>query len=303
MPCGATWASFFWPCLQWRRARFPEARKLYGGLALYHLIYAIGSPLPGRFSSPTGNSHGHLVRPRLDRSPALRRILGRHLAAVFGRQVRKPVVRKKSLTRYCAHQRHVCLCAARDPVSWLRQLGPGWKLIRFSLLGLSFACYALRIGLTQFRQQQDEETVRRQTLAMDTSADGIAHPERKRRSHLRQRGLRAHVRLRRTATASSASHGASSTPFRISANSKPKSAARWQQSGKWSSHLPLHRPNGTQLPVEIDHHAMPDGGTRVLCRDLSQREEAEKGARRSGSQISHARRAGQRHHLYRRNRH
>ena len=35
------------------------------------------------------------------------------------------------------------------------QLGPGWRLIRFSLLGLSFLCYALRIGLTQFRQQQD----------------------------------------------------------------------------------------------------------------------------------------------------
>ena len=54
------------------------------------------------------------------------------------------------------------------------ELGPGWKLLRFSLLGVSFGCYALRIALMQFRQQLGEETVRRQTLAMDNSVDGIA---------------------------------------------------------------------------------------------------------------------------------
>ena len=54
------------------------------------------------------------------------------------------------------------------------QLGPDWKLIRFTLLGISFACYTARIGLTQYRQHRDQETVRRQTLAMDSSVDGIA---------------------------------------------------------------------------------------------------------------------------------
>ena len=29
----------------------------------------------------------------------------------------------------------------------LAGMGPGWTLLRFSLLGLSFACYALRIAL------------------------------------------------------------------------------------------------------------------------------------------------------------
>ena len=53
------------------------------------------------------------------------------------------------------------------------QLGPGMKAVRFTLLGISFCCYAVRIGLTQYRQQQDEETVRRQSLAMDSSIEGI----------------------------------------------------------------------------------------------------------------------------------
>src|SRR5208337_4330940 len=48
------------------------------------------------------------------------------------------------------------------------------------------------------------------------------------------------------------------------------------QAGKWSSQILLHRPDGTELPVELNISAMPDGGTTCVCRDLSKRAEAEK---------------------------
>jgi PAS domain S-box-containing protein len=48
------------------------------------------------------------------------------------------------------------------------------------------------------------------------------------------------------------------------------------ESGKWSGNLQLRRPDGTRIPVEFHVARMPDGGTVCGCRDLSQREQAEK---------------------------
>jgi two-component system, cell cycle sensor histidine kinase and response regulator CckA len=48
------------------------------------------------------------------------------------------------------------------------------------------------------------------------------------------------------------------------------------QSGKWSSQLTLLRPNGTLLSTEMTVALLPGGGTMCACRDLTQREEAER---------------------------
>src|SRR5271155_784956 len=49
-----------------------------------------------------------------------------------------------------------------------------WRILRFSLLGVSILCFAVRIGISGYREAKTAETVRRQALAMDDAADGIS---------------------------------------------------------------------------------------------------------------------------------
>jgi PAS domain S-box-containing protein len=259
--------------LQWRRARFPEVRKLYGGLALYQLIYSIGShcldSIQTQQELPSGTWY--------DLAWSIPLLYGAFWASTW-----QPGTARKDLASI--HQKSLSAILITNgmfafvPLAILflvAQLGPGWKFLRFSLLGVSFACYALRIALMQFRQQSDEETVRRQTLAMDTSTDGIALLD----------GKGIHI----YANAAFASMLGFDGPDRIIGQpwrvvyafqevNKLEAEVRQSlgQSGKWTSQVCLRRPNGTQLSAEMTITLMPDGGTVCACRDLSQHEQAER---------------------------
>jgi PAS domain S-box-containing protein len=259
--------------LQWRRARFPEVRKLYGGLALYQLIYATGSHCLDYYQAqqeiPSGTWY--------DLAWSIPLLYGAFWAATW-----QPDTAAKGLTKVRRKSFSAILITngmfAFVPLAILflvSQLGPGWKLLRFSLLGVSFVCYALRIALMQFRQQNDEETMRRQTLAMDTSVDGI--------SLLDEKGIHVY------ANAAFASMLGFDDPERIlgqpwrvvyafqEVNKLEEEVRRsLLQSGKWTSPISLRRPNGTELPAELTITLMPDGGTLCACRDLSHRQHAEK---------------------------
>src|SRR6202008_732781 len=54
------------------------------------------------------------------------------------------------------------------------QLRDEWRAVRFTLLGLSILCYAARLGVTQYRQSQTEDTLQRHNRAMDSAVNGIA---------------------------------------------------------------------------------------------------------------------------------
>jgi PAS domain S-box-containing protein len=263
----------FLALLQWRRARFPEVRKLFGGLALYQLIYTVGSHCLDFYQAqqeiPTGTWY--------DLAWSVPLLYGAFWAATWRPQPASPLpyrVRGKSLTNILITNGMFAFV----PLAILFltvELGPGWKLLRYSLLGISFTCYALRIALMQFRQQQDEETVRRQTLAMDTSVDGIAL--------LDEKGIHIYAN---SAFANmfgfDGPEGIVGQPWRVvyafQAINKREEEIRHAlaQSGKWSSQLFLRRPNGTTLSAEMTVARLPDGGTVCACRDLSHREEAEK---------------------------
>jgi len=259
--------------LQWRRARYPEVRKLYGGLALYHLFYTIGSHSLDAYQAhqeiPTGTWY--------DLAWTLPLLYGAFWAATWQpdtTSMSQAGIRKKSLSSILITNGMFAFV----PLAILfvvSELGPGSKLIRYSLLFVSFTCYALRIALMQFRQQQDEETVRRQSLAMDTSVDGIAL--------LDEKGVHIYAN-----TAFAQMFGFDSPkrvigqPWRIVyafqdlAKLEPEVRRSLAQTRKWSSQLSLRRPNGTQLSVEMVVAVLPDGGSVCGCRDLSQREEAQK---------------------------
>jgi PAS domain S-box-containing protein len=259
--------------LQWQRARFPEVRKLYGGLALYHLFYTICEHSLDAYQAqqeiPTGTWY--------DLAWTVPFLFGAFWAAGWrpeSSSKSQAGVRRTSLTSILITNGMFAFV----PLAILfvvSELGPGWKLIRYSLLFVSFGCYALRIALMQFRQQEDEDTVRRQTIAMDNSVDGIAL--------INEKGIHIY------ANSAFARMFGFDSPKRVIGQPwrvvyafqdlhklEPEVRESLAKSGKWSSQLTLLRPNGTFLPAEMTISLMPEGGTLCACRDLTQREESER---------------------------
>ena len=263
----------FLALLQWLRGRTPEARKLYGGLALYFAIYTVGSFIAEHFEvqqeTPTGNWYGIAWTLPL--------LFGAFWAATW-----EPYIDRKKLSQ----RRDTSLTSilitngmyAFLPLAILflvARIGPGSTLVRFSLLAVSFACYALRIALTEFQQSKAQETVRRQSLAMDSAVDGIAI--------LDETGK--HVYANSTFARMLGFEGPKQIvgqPWRVvfahqdMERLEPEIRRSLAQAQRWSSPLRLRRQDGSYLPVDFTINAMPDGGTVCVCRDLSERQEAER---------------------------
>jgi PAS domain S-box-containing protein len=259
--------------LQWRRARLPQVRKLYGGMALFYAVYTAGALSAGLFQkqqeTPTGTW--------FDLAWSVPFMFGAFWAAGWQADSLNPSraeVRQKSVTDIMITNGMFAFL----PLAILllvAEMGPGWHLVRFSLVGVSFVCYALRIAMNQFRQQRGEETVRRQTMAMDTSVDGIALLDEKgvhiyaNSAFVKMFGFDSPERI-------------VGQPWKIAyafqdlKRLQPEVRKSLEISGKWSSPLSLRRPDGSELSVEMTVTVMPDGGTVCACRDLSQREQAEK---------------------------
>jgi PAS domain S-box-containing protein len=259
--------------LRWQRGRLPGVRKLYGGLALYQVIYSLGA-LSANFvpivrDSPTGTW--------FDFNWSVPMLFGALWAATWEPQVAQTArsrVRVKSLPEILFTNgmfAFVPLIIAFQ----VAQLGPGWKLVRFGLLSVSFVCYAARIGLTQYRQQKDEETVRRQSLAMDSSIDGIGIMD--------ENGLHVYANsaLARMLGFESAER-IIGQPWRVvyafqeMDRLEPEIRRSLAQTRRWSAPISLRRPNGSKIPVELTVAGMPDGGTVCVSRDRSEREESQK---------------------------
>jgi two-component system cell cycle sensor histidine kinase/response regulator CckA len=259
--------------LRWQRGRLPGVRKLYGGLALYQVIYSLGA-LTANFvpivrDSPTGTW--------FDFNWSVPMLFGALWAATWEpqeAQTSRSRMRAKSLPEILFTNgmfAFVPLVIAFQ----VAQLGPGWKLVRFGLLSISFVCYAARIGLTQYRQQKDEETVRRQSLAMDSSIDGIGI--------LDENGLHVYANsaLARMLGFESAER-IIGQPWRVvyafqeMDRLEPEIRRSLAQTRRWSAPISLRRPNGSKIPVELTVAGMPDGGTVCVSRDRSEREESEK---------------------------
>jgi PAS domain S-box-containing protein len=259
--------------VQWQRARFPEARKLYRGLTIYFLIYSVFANLAELLQV----SHEVPTGTWFDLAWSIPLLYGAFWAASWrpSESRTQPVeVRSRTLLGILLNN-GMFVFTPLLILYQVAQLGPGWKLIRFSLLGVSFLCYAVRIGLTQFRQHQGEETVRRQTLAMDSSLDGL--------SILNEKGV--HIYANKAFAQMLCLDGPEQViglpwrrVFALQAIDKlePEIRSALASSSKWMSLLQLRRSDGSVLPVEFSINAMPGGSTACVCRDLSQRNEAEK---------------------------
>jgi PAS domain S-box-containing protein len=268
-----TFGIFLLALLQWRRSVGREAKRLYGGLAGYILLYGILATVVSRLQvaheEPTGSWY--------DLGWSIPLLFGAFWAARW-----QPIPESEAQARRRNHTLAETLLnnamfffAPTVILIQVVQLGPGLRAVRFTLLGISFTCYAVRIGLTQYRQQQDQETVRRQSLAMDSSIEGIGI--------LNEKGVHSYAN---SALASMLGFDSSQRivghPWKVVYAFQPIGEIESQvrkglkESGKWSGNLKLRRPDGSHIPVEFHVGLMPDGGTVCVCRDLTQHQQAEK---------------------------
>jgi PAS domain S-box-containing protein len=259
--------------VQWRRAHLPMARQLYRGLAIYFFMYAVLS----NATEAAQVAHEIPTGTWLDLGWTIPLLCGAYWAGTWKPTEQKAVpnpIHSKSLFGILLSN-GLFVFAPLLILYQVAQLGPGWKVLRFALLSISFSCYALRIGLTQFRQHKDEETVRRQTLAMDSSMDGI--------SILNEKGVHiyantAFARMLGVASQEQIVGLSWRNVYSLQAVDQLQSQIRnsLQQSAKWSSPLLLSQPDGRSISVDFSITAMPDGCIACVCRDRSERHEAEK---------------------------
>ncbi|HTP67543.1 MAG TPA: PAS domain S-box protein [Dongiaceae bacterium] len=259
--------------LQWRRGKFPQTRRLYGGLALCQIVSTTGWLVADTFQP----SMSVPVTGWAGLGWALPLLYTATWAATWqpaeqGSQ--KPLRRERTLANILVTNSMFAFVPLAI-LFFIAEFGPGWRLLRFSLLAISFICYALRIGLTQFQQQKGQETVRRQTLAMDSSTDGFALID--------QKGIHVYANsaFARMLGLAGPEH-ILGQPWRIVFafqdvdHLESEVRRSLAQSKKWSATLPLRRIDGSKISVEMTITAMPDGGTVCVCRDLSERERAER---------------------------
>ena len=258
---------------QWKRSATPEARRLFGGLALYYLFYGSLSILVTRMQlireMPTGTWY--------DLGWSVPLLCGAFWAASW-QPLPESAQQKRLWSRTLGEILINNIMFTFAPMIILievAQMGPDQKLIRFTLLSLSFGCYAVRIGLTQFRQHEDEETVRRQTLAMDSSIEGIGILNEK-GEHIYANAALVSILGLHSANAILGQHWRVAYALQQASDLEAQVRKLLETTGKWTGNLQLLRPDGRRVPVEMQVSMLPDGGTLCVCRDLSQHQEAEK---------------------------
>src|SRR5216683_182765 len=154
------------------RARKQQTRKLYGGLAIYMLFLSLCAALAQYLQSvepaPTGT-----LRDLLWTSPFLVFAMWAAYwqpspAAETGSRLRQKTLGELMLT-------NATFALAPLIVLWqVSRLQSEWRLLRFSLLGVSIVCYATRLGISQFHEAKSADVVHTHTLAMGSAINGMA---------------------------------------------------------------------------------------------------------------------------------
>jgi PAS domain S-box-containing protein len=258
--------------VQAMRARSRQVRKLYQGLVLYLLAYAVCSGVTDYVQTanvtPTGTWYDlGWTAPLL--GAALWAANWQPLPGMAEPQR----VRRKRFGEMMLDNATLAL-APLIVLLQVAQLGNEWRAIRFTLLGVSIVCYAARLGITQYRQGQTEDTLQRHNRAMDSAVNGIAIVDAK--------GQHSYAN---TAFAQMMGHE----------SAEPIVGRKWKaiyapqdvmmvegeireslrKSGKWHGPMNLHRRDGSVVPIEMTITSLPDGGVVCVSRDMTAKREAE----------------------------
>jgi PAS domain S-box-containing protein len=155
------------------------------------------------------------------------------------------------------------------------QLQSEWRLLRFSLLGISIVCYTARLALSQSREAKSASEVQTHALAMESAADGI--------SIVSAKGEHVYVN-----SAFAKMMGLEGTSEIVGKSWRELYDVKdtelledhiresLEKTGRWSDQVSLCRRDGTRIPLEMGITAMPQGGVVCVARDISDRLRAER---------------------------
>jgi PAS domain S-box-containing protein len=260
-------------CFQIIRARSARIRQLYSGFAIYLSLFIAGMAVAEYGQAVHGAPTGTLFdigwtapflwaafwAARWQPSPA----------------PQTPGAERKLTFSGVALSNAMFAVAPLIVLVQVAQFPSEWRILRFSLLGVSILCFAVRLGISGYREANTAETVRRQALAMDSAADGI--------SIIGENGQHIYV---------------NAAFARMMGYEGPEAmlGVHWQKTyhagdvqlvqqqvreslaagGKWSGQINLRRRDGTVIPVEMAITSLANGVTACIGHDISARKEAEK---------------------------
>ena len=254
-------------------ARKPHLRKLYGGLAIYLLLVmacsALAQYLQMVWPAPTGT-----LRDLLWTLPFLAGAIWAAQWKPSSAEETGARLGRKPLSELLITNGTLAL-APLIILFQVSQLQSQWRLLRFSLLGVSIVCYATRLAISQHREAKSAAEVMTHALAMDSAADGIS---------ILAKGGR-HVYANSAFAKMLAFEGASAVLGKswrevydekdialLEEHVRDSLAAK----GKWSEQISLSRRDGKRIPVEMAITTMPEGGVVCVARDISERLRAER---------------------------
>ncbi|MGB7468592.1 MAG: PAS domain S-box protein [Candidatus Acidiferrum sp.] len=259
-------------CYQTLRARAPHIRRLYAGFAIYMALFVAGMALSEYAQAVRGAPTG----TAMDLGWTLPFIWTALWAARWQPSTEQPAVRseRKRTLSGVALNNAMFAVAPLIVLVQVAQFPSEWQLLRFSLLGVSILCFAVRLGISGYREAITAETVRRQTLAMDSAAEGI--------SILAEDGKLIYV---------------NASFVRMMGFDRPESllGMYWQEiydprevlrlrtevrqslaaQGKWTGLTHVKRRDGTSLPIEMTVTQLANGVVACVGHDITARKEAE----------------------------
>jgi PAS domain S-box-containing protein len=254
------------------RARAVHIRKLYGGFALYLLVFLMGMVV-AEYRESAGTPTGTLSALCWTIPFLWAALWAAHWAPSPSSRT-APRARQKTLTGLILNNAMFALAPLIVLVQ-VAQFPSEWKVLRFSLLAVSILCFAMRLGMSAFREAETAELVRRQTMAMDSAAEGI--------SIVDETGKHIYVNA---AFARMMGHDSPDSMLgvhwmkiydprdiqRLQAEVRQALAAE----GKWSGQVTLRRRDGATVPIEMALTTLANGVTACIGHDISARKEAEK---------------------------
>ncbi len=255
------------------RARKPDTRKLYGGLALYLLFMTVSAALAQYLQStkpaPTGT-----LRDLLWTLPFL---VGAMWAAQWqpspvaetGSRLRRRTFGELMLT-------NTTFALAPLIILWqVSQLEAEWRLLRFSLLGVSIVCYAARLAISQFHEARSANAVQTHTLAMDSAINGLAILDAGGKYiYVNAAYARMIGNTNREAMLGKSWREISASRDLAPVESEIREALK--QHGKWFGPLTVPHGDGTAVAMEMAITTMPDGGTICVSGDITERVSAQR---------------------------
>ncbi len=253
------------------RTRVKQTRALFGGLAFYLTVYAIGAAIAEYHEKIQESTTGNIY----DLCWTIPLLLGAIWAGLWqpSTEVQPAIAKSKTFSQLMMNN----LTYALAPLIVLVQvaeLPAGWRILRYSLLTGSIVCYAVRLCISQFRESQSWEAVRRHVLAMDSAVDGMGIVS----------GAGVFI-YANSAFARMMGHAGPETmtgkSWRTVVDSRDTESVELQirealqARGKWFGPMTIHQPDGSEFPVEMAVTSLPGGGTVCVSRDISDRRKAE----------------------------